>query len=74
MAMELMKVGRRGVWLDNEKKTELAAAKTRAAVRDLIEKGVIRRREPRQRQVSLAQYRAMSENRASLIFFPSCRV
>ena len=51
MAMQLMKVGQRGVWLDPEKKAELAAAKTRAAVRDLIEKGLIRRREPRQRQV-----------------------
>lgn len=50
MAMELMKVGRRGVWLDPERAEDLAKAKTRQAIRELIESGVIRRTEPRHRQ------------------------
>lgn len=37
MAMELMKVGRRGVWLDPHKKDVVASATTRAQIRELIE-------------------------------------
>jgi large subunit ribosomal protein L19e len=47
MAMELMKAGQRAVWLDPKCKPMLGAAKTRAQVRELIEKGLIRRKAPR---------------------------
>ena len=47
MAMELMKAGQRAVWLDPNCKAMLGAAKTRAQVRELIEKGLIRRKKPR---------------------------
>jgi hypothetical protein len=47
MAMELMKVGQRAVWLDPKCKPMLAEATTRAQVRELINKGLIRRKRPR---------------------------
>eukprot|EP01127_Copromyxa_protea_P001038 TRINITY_DN10978_c0_g1_i1.p1 TRINITY_DN10978_c0_g1~~TRINITY_DN10978_c0_g1_i1.p1 ORF type:complete len:102 (-),score=21.39 TRINITY_DN10978_c0_g1_i1:24-329(-) len=41
MAMEILRVGQRHVWLNPEKKHEIAKARTRAAIRDLIATNVI---------------------------------
>jgi ribosomal protein L19E len=60
-------VGRRGVWLDPEKKDELALAKTRASIRDLIEKGTIRRAVPRHRQKFVMPPQYMSRYRQRLL-------
>jgi hypothetical protein len=67
MAMEIMKVGQRGVWLDPMKKEELAKAKTRVLVRELIEKGVIRRTKPRARQKFLIPPQYLSRYRQRLL-------
>lgn len=73
MAMELMKVGRRGVWLDPECKDQLALAKSRAQIRELIEKGVIRRTAPRHRQPFVMPPQYMSRFRQRLLCDPAVR-
>jgi ribosomal protein L19E len=73
MAMELMKVGQRGVWLDPNAKAEVAAAKTRAAIRALIEKGVIRRAFPRHRQTFLIPPQYLSRFRQRMLYEPKFR-
>ena len=73
MAMEIMKVGQRGCWLDPSKMNEIAKVKTRAGIRDLIEQGVIRRARLRDRQGFVMPPQYMSRFRQRLLCDPKVR-
>ncbi len=66
MAMELMKVGQRGVWLDPTRKDDLAKATTREQIRALIDARVIRRKKPRVGQEFVMPPQYMSRFRQRL--------